>query len=148
MNLEDNLKLERYKLVTDRQKYFTELTRETFASYMKIFTALAVAGITLVSAKSQLNIPPKLLFPLLYGIVLLITFLGAAAIGQIIFCLNRWKGYRDAEGKINPNSPEIKSWWWVFEGLYCLAIGISLIAVWCISSNLTKIIRELAKVSK
>ncbi len=148
MGFEDNLKLERYKLVTNRQKYFTELTRDVFASYMKIFTALAVAGIALVSAKSQLSIHPKLLFPLLNGILWLITFLGISAIGQIIFCLCRWEGYRKAEIEINPLSPEIKRWWWIFEGLYCLAIVISIISVWCISSNISSIIQELSKVPK
>lgn len=148
MSFDDDLKLERYKLVTDRQKYFTELSRDAFASYMKIFTALAVAGITLVSAKSQLSIHPKLLFPLINGILWLITFLGVSAIGQIIFCLYRWNGYRRAEQDINADSPEIKFWWWIFEGLYCLAIMISIIAVWCISSNISSIIKELAKATQ
>ena len=55
MTLDEELKLERYKLVTDRQKYFTNLARDAFTSYVKIFTTLAIGAITLLSAKSKLN---------------------------------------------------------------------------------------------
>ena len=145
MSMEDNLRLERYKLVTDRQKYFTELARGTFASYMRAFTVLASGGIALVSTKSKLELQPRLLLPLLDGIVYLIAFLGVAAIGQIIFCLVRWHGFRRAERKINPDSPEIRQWWWVFEGLYCTAIAASTVAVWVLSRRLSVIIEEMAR---
>jgi hypothetical protein len=141
MSLNDDMKLERYKLVTGRQKYFTELARGSFSSYMKIFTGLAVAGISLVSAKSKIDLQPQLLILLLKIVIYLITFLGIAAVGQIIFCLIRWKGYRQAESKINPDVPEIKKWWWVFEGLYCAAITASIVLIWMVASSLPNIIK-------
>jgi C4-dicarboxylate transporter len=127
--LKEQMRLERYKLVTDRQKYFTELARDTFASYMKIFTGLAAGGIALISAKSKLELGPDILKPLLYTIAVLISFLGIVAIAQIAFCLKRWKGYRDREREVNPDSPSIKKWYWVFETLYCVSILLSIVAV-------------------
>lgn len=130
MALDEDLKLERYKLVTDRQKYFTELARDSFASYMKILTGLAVGSMALISSKSRLDLSVVLLSRVVYTVAGLVSFLGIIAILQICFCLARWKGYRQSERKINPESPPIKPWFWLFEGLYCVAIAISLIAVW------------------
>lgn len=144
MNLVDGLTLERYKLVTDRQKYFTELARDSFSSYMKIFAGLVVGGITLISARAKLELEPNLLLPILDAIVYLVTFLGIVAIGQIIFCLARWLGYRQAEMQVNPASPRIGRWWWIFETLYCVAIVASIVAVWIVSAHLSAIIVELA----
>ena len=45
MTMEENLKLERYKMVTERQKYFTDLARDSFASYIKVFTYLCAGAI-------------------------------------------------------------------------------------------------------
>lgn len=143
MDITDELRLARYKLVNDRQKYFTELAKGTFASFVKIFTALLAGAIALVSAKSQLNLKPGLLFPLLRWITYLVTFLGVACICQIIFCLARWKGYRVSERGINPDSPPIKSWWWMFEGLYCLVIGVAIAVVWVMLRHLALVIEEI-----
>lgn len=136
VSLEDDLKLERYKLVTDRQKYFTELARSAFASYIKVFIGLAAGGITLISASLKLELKPELLQPLVNVISCLVIFLGFVTIGQIIFCLIRWRGYRKAETEINPDSPPIKGWYWVFEGLYCVAIAISIVAIWFVPGYL------------
>ncbi|MHC5054286.1 MAG: cytochrome b family protein [Planctomycetota bacterium] len=136
MSLVHDLKLERYKLVTDRQKYFTELARSAFATYLKVFTGLAGATIALISAKSKLDITQQLLRSLVDSVALLVSFLGVVSIGQIIFCLVRWHGFRRAEIKVNSDSPPLKSWFWVFEGLYCLAIAISVGAVWLVSRQL------------
>lgn len=145
MSVEDDLKLERFKLVTDRQKYFTELARGTFASYVKVFTALAVAGIMLISARSKLDLRPDMVPRLVYAVAGLVTFLGIVSIGQIVFCLVRWKGYRKAEQEINPDSPRMKRWWWVFEGLYCVTIAISTVAVWVVSwSLLSAIVKPIS----
>ena len=133
MSLDDSLKLERYKLVTDRQKYFTELARSSFAEYMKVFTGLAAGAIVLVSAKSKLDLKPEHARLLIIAIAGLVTLLGVLAIGQIVFCLVRWYGYRRAENEVNENAPLIKSWFWVFEVLYCVAIGLSILAGWIVS---------------
>jgi len=130
MTLEENLKLERYKLVTDRQKYFTELARESFTSYMKVLTGLTAGSITLISLKSTLELKIPLLSKILYLVAALVTFLGIVSVLQIFFCLARWKGYRQAEIQIYADSPPIKWWYWVFETLYCIAIITSIIAVW------------------
>lgn len=50
MILVDKLKLERYKLVTDRQKYFTNLAKNSFGYYIKAFIYLCAGAITLISA--------------------------------------------------------------------------------------------------
>jgi hypothetical protein len=143
MELDESLKLERYKLVTDRQKYFTNLASGAFASYIKIFTGLVAGGIGLVSAKSKLGIEPELVVPLLKGIVCLVTFLGLVAIFQIIFCLVRWKEYREAEREVSAKSPPVKWWWWVFEGLYCVGVGASILTLWVICGKLCVIIGGL-----
>jgi len=143
MTLEDNLKLERYKLVTDRQKYFTDLAKDSFASYIKVFTYLCAAAITLVSARSSLQIDVELLLQLVNAIVILVTFLGIVSGIQIVFCLVRWYGFRKAETQINKECPKAEWWAWIFEGLYILAIGISIFVVWFGSSKLGLIIQSL-----
>jgi len=144
MSLEDDFKLERYKLVTDRQKYFTELARDSFAYYIKIFTALAMAAITILSASSRLGLEYELLRHLIFGVAGLVTFLGIAAIGQIVFCLFRWRGYRHAERDVYPDSPPIKWWWWIFESLYCVCIAISVGVVWAVSKSILALISKSA----
>ena len=133
MTFDEELKLERYKVVTARQKYFTDLAQGAFTSYSKAFASLVAGGIALISAKSKLELEPELLNSLLNAILYLVAFLGVVAIGQIIFCLARWKGYREDEIDINPDSPPIKWWWWIFETLYCIAITVSIVAIWMIS---------------
>lgn len=143
MTLEDKLKLERYKLVTDRQRYFTNLAKDSFGSYIKVFTYLCAGAITLVSARSSLQIDVKLMLQLIKAIVILITFLGIVSGGQIAFCLVRWYGFRRAETEINTKCPPAEWWAWIFEGLYILAIGISIAVAWFGSSKLGLIIQSL-----
>jgi hypothetical protein len=122
MDLAESLKLERYKFVTDRQKYFTELARDAFASYARFFAALVAAGLALVSSRETLGIRTEILLYLVHSVLYLGGFLAIVASIQIVFCLWRWYGYRKAELKINPDSPSIDRVWWVFETLYILAI--------------------------
>jgi hypothetical protein len=142
MNLEDKLKLERYKLVTDRQKYFTNLAKDSFRSYIKVFTYLCAGAITLISAKSSLQIDTDLLLQLIKAIAILITFLGAVSAGQIAFCLKRWYGFRRTETEINSKCPPPEWWACIFEGLYILAIVISVVVTWFGSSKLGLIIQS------
>jgi hypothetical protein len=143
MTLEENLKLERYKMVTDRQKYFTDLARDSFASYIKVFTYLFAGAITLVSTRSSLQIDAKLLIQLIKGITVLATFLGVVAAGQISFCLIRWYGFRKTEAEINTECPDAEWWAWLFEGLYIFFIAISILVAWFGSSKLGLIIQDL-----
>lgn len=64
MSIDDDLKLERYKLVADRQKYFTELARASFEAYTKVFVTLSAGSIALVSARSSLGVQQSFCFNL------------------------------------------------------------------------------------
>lgn len=143
MSLEDSLILERYRLVTDRQKYFTELARAAFATYIKIFTALGTVAIALVSVQSKLAVDHQLLIPLIDSLASLVSFLGLVTIGQIVFCLARWKGFREAERAINPASPRILWWWWMFETLYVVAVAVSISIGWLFSSCVSDILESI-----
>jgi hypothetical protein len=137
MDLKESLKLERYKLVTDRQRYFTELARDAFASYVKFLTALTVGALTLVSTQNRLDLRIDIVIYVVRGILYLITFLGVVASSQIVFCLARWYGFRRAESKINPDTPRPDRWWWIFESLYIVAICFSIGVAWRFEAGLS-----------
>ncbi|MGD0200982.1 MAG: hypothetical protein ABSD27_09580 [Bryobacteraceae bacterium] len=144
MDLHDSLKLERYKFVTDRQKYFTELARDAFASYARLFSGLAAAGVALVSTRTKLELRPAVLLYLINGILYLTTFLGLVTSAQIVFCLARWWEFRNAERKMNPDSPPIGWWWWLFETLYVMAILVAVVGAWCVARQLPELLRQSA----
>ena len=130
MSLEEDLKVERYKLVTERQKYFTDLAKDTFTSYSKMFAAFAAGAVALVSLKKQLGMEPSVVNALLEAIAVLLTLAAVLSICQIVFCLLRWYGFRDAECEINPEAPRPEYWAWLFEGMYCFGIGVSVVFAW------------------
>ncbi|MCW5596607.1 MAG: hypothetical protein KIT42_12110 [Rhodocyclaceae bacterium] len=130
MSLEDDLKVERYKLVTERQKYFTDLAKDTFTSYSKMFAAFSAGAVALVSLKKQLGIEPSVVNALLQAIAVLLTLAAVLSIGQILFCLRRWYGFRHAECEINSDAPRPENWAWLFEGMYCVGMGVSVIFAW------------------
>jgi hypothetical protein len=130
VSLKDDLKLERYKLVTDRQKYFTELARDTFNSYVRIFVTFAGGAVALIYFKKQLEVDPKVIVALLQAIAYLLTLVAVISVGQIFFCLVRWYGLRETECQINPDCPKPEWWAWIFEGLYALAISGSIYVAW------------------
>jgi hypothetical protein len=136
MDLKEALQLEHYKFVMDRQRYFTELARDAFASYSKLFSGLAAGAVALVSAKEKLQLHPEILRYLLVVILLLATFLGTVTSAQIAFCLTRWRHFRLQESKINPGSPPIHSSWWLFETLYIFAIIVAVGAAWFVVGKL------------
>ena len=142
MQLSDALQIERYKFVTDRQKHFTALARDTFASYGRLFSALAAGAIALVSAGEKLEVPADLLRGLVKALAWLATILAMFASAQIAFCLARWWGYRKAERKIHPDSPEEKWWWWVFEALYVVTIWATVIGAWRIAGQLLFLVQR------
>ena len=130
MTFEESLILERYKLVTERQKYFTDFARDTFNSYTTIFAAFAAGAVTLVSLKKQLEIDAPVVTALLQTIAVLLTLAAALSIAQIEFCLKRWYGFRNAECEINPQVPKPETWAGVFEGMYGLGIAASVGVAW------------------
>ena len=130
MDLYQNLKLERYKMVCERQKYFTELAKESFNSYVKMFVSFTAAAVALIYFKKQLDVDPKIVISLLRAISVLLTLVALITISQIIFCLKRWYGLRKTEHEINPDCPPPEMWAWLFEGLYAFAIAGSIYVTW------------------
>lgn len=140
MDLADSLEIERYRFVTDRQKYFTELARDAFASYMRLFSGLGAGAVALVSTWNKLEIKPDVLVFLIRVILVLVTFLGIVASAQIVYCLTRWWGYRQGERDINSDSPPIRQGWWIFESLYIAAILVTVGGAWFVANRLPMIV--------
>lgn len=130
MTFEESLKLERYKFVTGRLGYFTDLAKETFTSFARTFVAFVAGAVTLISLRKQLGLDPMVVIALLDTIAVLLTFIAVISIGQIGFCLKRWYGFRAAECAINPEVPRAERWAWLFEGMYCLAMVAAIVVVW------------------
>jgi len=130
MTLKQDIALERYKLVTSRQAYFTDLAKETFSYYVKIFVSLSSGAIALVSLKEKIAVNVSLLPKLLCAIGALLSIVGTISICQILFCLLRWYGFRNAECRINPDCPKAEWWAWLFEGMYVVAIISSVMVLW------------------
>ena len=128
MDFDDELKLERFKILTDRQKYFTELSRDTYNLYLKTFIYIVTAGVALVSLQEKFNIPVGILTRLLNILILLLIIVGISAIIQIVFCLVRWYKLKADESKINSNA--VVEWWaWIYEGLYVVTILASILII-------------------
>jgi hypothetical protein len=138
----DPLRIERYKFVTDRQKYFTDLARDAFGSYSKLLAGLTAGAMTLVSTRNRLELRPDVVLYLVHGIVYLVGFFGVVAAAQIIFCLARWFGYRRAQQALDPKAPAMGWWWWIFETLYVVAIVVSIWALWHIAGQLPTLIQQ------
>ena len=143
MSLEDDLELERYKLVTGLQKYFTELARDCFSSYVKLFSSFVAGAVALIYFEQQIKVDPNIIVSLLKAISILVSVLAIFAIGQIIFCLVRWYGLRHTEREINSKCPPPEFWAWVFEGLYIFAITVSVIVLWIGYCQFSKILLNM-----
>jgi hypothetical protein len=130
VTFEESLKLERYKFVTGRQGYFTDLAKETFSSFARTFAAVVAGAVTLISLRKQLELDSTVVIALLDAIAVLLTLAAGISIAQIVFCLNRWYGFRRAECEINSSVPIPEPWAWLFEGMYCLAILAAILVAW------------------
>jgi len=130
MTFKESLKLERYKLVTERQKYFTDLARDSFKSYTRTFAGFAAGALMLVSLKKQLSLDAADVTALLQAIAVVLTLAAIISIAQTIFCLVRWYGFRKAECDINPECPKPEWWACLFEVMYCLGILVSVCIAW------------------
>jgi len=128
--INDDFKIEQYKVFTDRQKYFTELARETFNSYMKVVVSLSAGAIALVSTRASLGLQQNLLELLVWSITYLVCFVGIAAAIQIIFCLVRWYHFRYKEYKLIRRSGPPECWAFLFEAMYVFIIFASLFVLW------------------
>jgi hypothetical protein len=130
MAIREDLKVERYKLATSRQEYFTDLAKETFSYYVKIFISLSSGAIALVSLNKPLVIGVDLLSKLLFAIGALLSIVGLISICQIIFCLIRWYIFHDEECQIDPDCRKAEWWACLFEGMYVVAIASSIMVLW------------------
>lgn len=133
---DDPLKRERYKFVTDRQKYFTGLARDAFISYARFFAAIVAGSIVLVSSRDSLHLSNKLLSYLLDAALYLAAFLAVVASLQIVFCLWRWYGFRTVEKHIDTLYTRSNLGWWIFEALYVIAIWAAFIGAWTVIQKL------------
>lgn len=130
MTFDESLKLERYKFVTGRLGYFTDLAKETFSSFTRTFAAFVAGAFALISTRVQLNLDPTVAIALLKGIAILLTLAGGISVAQICFCLKRWYGFREVECEINPAVPAAEPWAFLFEGMYCFAILAAIAVAW------------------
>ncbi len=148
MATKQELELERYRLVTSRQAYFTDLAKETFSNYIKIFISLSSGAIALISLSKSLVIEVTLLSKLLFAISTLLSIVGIISICQIIFCLVRWYGFHNAERQINPDCPKAEWWAWLFEGMYVLAIIFSIMVLWFGIGHFNEILHSMQQIKK
>jgi hypothetical protein len=144
MTFEENLKLERYKFVTGRLGYFTDLAKETFSSFARTFAAFVAGAVTLISLRKQLELDPTVVVALLDAIAVLLTLAAVISIAQIGFCLKRWYGFRAAECEINPDIPRAERWAWLFEGMYCVAIVAAIVVAWWGISHFEAVLQGVA----
>jgi hypothetical protein len=145
MTFDENLKLERYKFVTGRQGYFTDLAKETFGSFARTFAAFVAGAVTLISLRKQLELHPTVVVALLDAIAVLLTLAAVISVGQIAFCLKRWYGFRKAECEINLEVPKPEPWAWLFEGMYCVAILAAIAVAWWGVSHFEGVLEAVAQ---
>lgn len=130
MTFDESLKLERYKFVTGRLGYFTDLAKETFTSFTRTFAVFIAGAFTLISTRRQLDLDPTVVIAVLDAIAVLLTLAAMISVAQIVFCLKRWYGFRAIERVINPDVSRPERWAWLFEGMYCLAIVAAIVVAW------------------
>ncbi|QDF97641.1 hypothetical protein CJ010_14395 [Azoarcus sp. DD4] len=130
MDFRESMIHERYKLVTSRQLYLVDLTKDTFASYARTLAAFVAGTITLVSAAEKLSLSQAVVLDLILAIAVFLSFAASISVAQILFCIKRWYEYRAAECKINPDAPRAEWWACLFEAMYAAAILGSIGLVW------------------
>ncbi len=147
MPFQDELNIERFKSIIDRQKYFTELARDTFNLYIKAFIYIITGAIALISLREKFTIPVNILHRLVNILLLLIYIIAIASTAQIIFCLVRWYKLKDDEMTINSNAK--KEWWaWIYEGIYIVTILISILIVFLNRGEVDEIIKLINQAKK
>ena len=144
MDIRENIMLERYKLVTSRQTYLVDMTKETFSSYAKTLATFVAGSFVLVSsAQKLLPVSPDAVVDILRAIAVFLTFAAAISTFQIYLCTVRWFEYRHAECTLNPDAPRPGRLDCLFEYAYGLAIVGSVALVWWGYFYLGKVLAEL-----
>ena len=129
MELHECFTLERYRLATERQQYYTALARDAFAGYAKFVAVIILGGVALISARDSLGLDRAVMPDLIRVLAYVVTFLGIVAVVQIGFALVRWRWFRQVESRIDPGTPRVPPVWWLSDALYIVIVAGS---VWCI----------------
>lgn len=122
---------EEIKLLVDRQKYMTDLAKDIFNYFTKMFVSLSAGAFAAISLQEKLHISKDILDKVFTGIAILVTIVGIVAIMQLVILLIRWYQYRHLEVKLT-GIEELKPEWWaaIFELLFGLAILASIVVIW------------------
>jgi hypothetical protein len=143
MNFDEELKLVNFKLITERQKYFTELAKDAFNIYLKAFVYIVTGAVALISLKEKIKIEPSV-FGHLINILIFLTFvIGFACVGQISFCLYRWYRLKERECLIT-NDKANYFWAFLYEGFFIFIIVASWIIFCCNRNNLVDLINSIS----
>jgi uncharacterized membrane protein YidH (DUF202 family) len=138
MELRDGLILERYRLAIDRQRYFTGVARDAFATYAKFAAGLGAVAVTLVSARESLGLDKAVIPDAIAVLACVLVFLAVAAIIQIVVAMVRWRRFRQHQAEIDSDAPPVHSLWWFAEAAYLLVITASLALGWRILETLAR----------
>lgn len=130
MEFRDSLILERYRLAIDRQRYFTGVARDAFATYAKFAAGLGVVAVTLVSARESLGLDKDVIPDAIAVLACVLVFLAVVAIIQIVVAMVRWRRFRQAQAEIDSDAPAIHPLWWFAEAAYLLVVAASLALGW------------------
>src|SRR5688572_6549623 len=111
---------QRLSIAVERQRYMSDMAKDTFNYFTKLFASMAAGAFTVLSLREQLKLPAATLELIFSGITVLIVVVGILSVLQIIFCLWRWFGYRSIEYRLS-GDPAIKPDWRaaLFELAYC-----------------------------
>ncbi len=138
MELPDVLILERYRLAIDRQKYYTSVARDAFATYAKFVAGIAAVIAGLLAARESLGLDATIMPDLIAMFGYVLAFLAAAAIVQIVVALVRWRRARAIEAELNPETPALGVFWWASEGMYIAIVVASVIGGWRVLGGLVR----------
>jgi hypothetical protein len=130
VELQDSLTLERYKLAIDRQRYYTGMARDAFATYAKFVAGIAAVVVTLLSARESLGLDQALIPALVVLLAYLLAFLGIVAAIQIAIAGVRWRRFHQLAAGIDPETSKLPPAWWLFDVGYLLAIAASVALGW------------------
>ena len=130
MELHECFTLERYRLATERQTYYTALARDAFAGYAKFVAMITLGGVALISARDSLGLDRAMMPDLIRVLAYVVTFLGIVAVVQIAFALIRWRWFRQVESQIDPGTPRVPPVWWLSDALYIIIVAGSVWSIW------------------
>jgi uncharacterized membrane protein YidH (DUF202 family) len=144
MDYQEELNIERYKVITDRQKYFTDLTKDTFNIYMRTFVYIITGIVALVSFMDKFSIPENVMTQLIKVLISLLTIIAVSSCVQILFCLIRWYSLKNQEKQIN-TAAKVEWWAWIYEGMYMAVIVVSVFFMYAAKNEIRTVITQIEK---